>query len=114
MSAPVVALVDDLMDRSRLDALGKIHWATDAEAAAALATDTGTDTVLVDIARYGSQIRALRDLAPALFIVAFGSHVDATALADARSAGADRVLPRSRFFADPAAALAPDGGSARA
>ena len=114
MNALVVALVGDLMDRSRLDALGEIAWASSAETAANLATDTGADTVVVDIARYGSQIRALRDLAPALFIVAFGSHVDATALADARSAGADRVLPRSRFFADPVAALAPDGGSARA
>lgn len=32
--------------------------------------------------------------------VAFGSHVDADALADARTAGCDPVLPRSRFSAE--------------
>ena len=32
--------------------------------------------------------------------VAFGSHVDTVALADARSAGCDPVLPRSRFTAE--------------
>lgn len=110
MSPRVVALVDDLMDRSRLGTVAGIVWA--AGPADPLLADA--DTVLVDVAAHGSGIGAIRALAPGAFIVAFGPHVDAAALADARDAGADRVLPRSRFFADPAAALARDEGTARA
>lgn len=110
MSSPVVALVDDLMDRSRLGVLGEVAWVSSAEAAAAL----DPAVVVVDLARYGTQIGTLRDLAPTAFLVGFGPHVDAPVLDQARRDGADRVLPRSRFFADPAAALAPDHGSARA
>ena len=38
-------------------------------------------------------------------VVAYGSHVDDTALEQARADGADLVLARSRFFHDPAAAV---------
>lgn len=106
----VVGLVDDVMDRSRLGALGDVTWVRSADEAAGRTPDV----VIVDLARHGDEIGALRDLAPASLVVAFGPHVDASLLADAAAAGADRVLPRSRFFADPAAALAPDRGSARA
>jgi hypothetical protein len=37
---------------------------------------------------------------PATAFVAFGSHVDAEALAAARAAGCDPVMPRSKFSAD--------------
>lgn len=117
MSSRVVALVDDLMDRSRLGVVGAVTWVASAEAAAELVGGTGDalpTTFVVDLTRYASEVAALRDLAPTNLIVAFGPHVDASLLADAAAAGADRVLPRSRFFADPAAALAPDRGSARA
>jgi hypothetical protein len=43
---------------------------------------------------------------PGARIVAFGPHVDADVLEQAAADGADVVLPRSRFFQDPAAALA--------
>ena len=36
----------------------------------------------------------------------FGPHVDEASAAAARDAGADVVLPRSKFFRDPAAAIA--------
>lgn len=114
MSGRVVALVDDLMDRSRLGVLGAVTWAVSAEDAAELTGDDLPTTFVVDLTRHASQVPALRDLAPTGLIVAFGPHVDTSLLADAAAAGADRVLPRSRFFADPAAALAPDRGSARA
>ena len=39
-------------------------------------------------------------------IVGYGPHVDDETAEFARSAGADVVLPRSRFFRDPAAAAA--------
>ena len=109
MTTRVVGLVDDLMDRSRLATLGGVTWTRSAAQAAALAPDV----VIVDLARYGAEVAALRDLLPAALVVGFGPHVDATDLADARTAGADRALPRSRFFADPAAALAAHPGGAR-
>ncbi|MGZ3385055.1 MAG: hypothetical protein ACXWNF_09120, partial [Isosphaeraceae bacterium] len=37
---------------------------------------------------------------PATAFVAFGSHVDTEALAAARAAGCDPVMPRSKFSAD--------------
>jgi hypothetical protein len=40
-------------------------------------------------------------------VVAFGPHVDTELLDRATADGADVVLPRSRFFQDPAAAVAP-------
>jgi hypothetical protein len=46
-------------------------------------------------------ILAYRKLAPAeTAFVAFGSHVDVQALAAARAAGCDPVLPRSKFSAE--------------
>ncbi len=107
-SVRVVALVDDLMDRSRLAALEPITWASGPAGA------VDADTVVVDLGRHAAAVGAVRRLAPDAFIVAFGPHVDGPVLEAARSAGADRVLPRSRFFADPAAALARDDGAARA
>jgi hypothetical protein len=96
----VVALVDDLMDRSRLSAaVPGVEFVRDAHAAA------GADLVVIDLARYGSSVRAVRTAAPGAQIVAFGPHVDDEALAAARDAGADDVMPRSRFFRDPAAAM---------
>jgi DNA-binding NarL/FixJ family response regulator len=43
-------------------------------------------------------LRALAD--PEATFLAFGSHVDTAALAAAKSAGCDPVLPRSRFSAE--------------
>jgi hypothetical protein len=51
-------------------------------------------------------VRAVRDAVPAARIVCFGPHVDEEGSSAARAAGADVVLPRSRFFHDPGAAIA--------
>jgi hypothetical protein len=99
----VVALVDDLMDRSRLSgAVPGITFTRDPAGAADAAV------VLVDLARHGDAVGALRAAAPAARIVAFAPHVDGDLLAAALTAGADLALPRSRLFRDPAAALRPD------
>ena len=45
-------------------------------------------------------IACYREMAPGVPFVAFGSHVDAEALAAASRAGCDPVLPRSRFSAE--------------
>jgi len=98
-----VALVDDLMDRSRVRAaLGDDVRFTRIAADAA-----GAEVVVVDLARHAAAIPAARAAAPDGLIVAFGPHVEAEAMAEAAGAGADRVLPRSRFFADVMAATAP-------
>ena len=69
----------------------------------------GADVVVVDLARFGADVAALRAVAPAARIVGFGPHVDDAAATAATEAGADVVLPRSRFFRDPAAAISSPG-----
>jgi hypothetical protein len=61
--------------------------------------------VVVDLART-PDVGPVRAAAPGARIVAFGPHVDDASLDRGRATGADLVLPRSRFFLDPAAALA--------
>jgi hypothetical protein len=97
----VCALVVDLMDRSRISAaLPDAVFVRDATACA------GADVVIVDLARSGEQVTAVRSAVPATKIVCFGPHVDDAGASAARADGADVVLPRSRFFRDPAAAIA--------
>jgi len=97
----VCALVVDLMDRSRISAaLPEAVFVRDAAACA------GADVVIVDLARSGQHVSAVRGAVPAARIVCFGPHVDDQAASAARAEGADVVLPRSRFFRDPAEASA--------
>jgi hypothetical protein len=99
----VVALVSDLMDRSRLSVVVPgIELASDPDGIA------GADVVVVDLNRYGAALADVRRRVPGAFLVAYGPHVDDAALMAARADGADRVLPRSRFFKDAAAALSRD------
>jgi hypothetical protein len=96
----VVALVVDLMDRSRIGAaIPGAEFVRDPTACA------GAAVVVVDLARE-PDLGALRAAAPEARILAFGPHVDDDRLEAARAAGADLVLARSRFFHDPAAAVA--------
>lgn len=96
----VVALVDDLMDRSRLSAaLPGATFARDANACA------DADTVVIDLARYAAAVADVRAAAPAARIVGFGPHVDEQMLDGARAAGADLVVARSVFFRDPPAVV---------
>src|SRR5690348_8077093 len=97
----VCALVADLMDRSRISAsLPDAVFVRDAAACA------GADVVIVDLARSGEHVGAVRAAVPAARIVGFGPHVDDDGASAAGAAGADVVLPRSSFFRDPARALA--------
>lgn len=98
----IVAMTTDLMDRSRVSAAAPdVEFTTDPSACA------GADVVVVDLARHAAAVTAVRAAAPRARIVAFGPHVDTALLDGAARDGADVVLPRSRFFQDPAAALAP-------
>ena len=97
----VVALVGDLMDRSKVSAaLPDAEFAREASACA------GADVVVVDLARFGDAVRAVRAVAPDARVVAFGPHVDEDAFARARADGADATVARSLFFRDPAAVVA--------
>lgn len=97
----VVVLSTDLMDRSRFPAgTTFVRRADDLPAHA--------DVVVVDLGRPDAVegVRRLRTEGSTARILGYGSHVDTDQLREARAAGCDRVLARSAFFADVAAALA--------
>ncbi len=94
------------MDRSRITAVAPdAVVARDAEGVA------GAAVVVVDLGRYAPLVGDVRRVAPDAHVVAFGRHDDTAVLRAARAAGADRVLARSAFFADVAAALDPRGAA---
>lgn len=93
----VVALVTDLMDRSRLaGALPGTQAVSTAEACA------GADVVLVDLSRFAADIPAVRAAAPEATILGYGPHADRELADLGRAGGADAVVARSRLFRDPA------------
>ena len=96
----VVALVGDLLDRSKIAAV-----VPDAHFAAAPDDSAGADVVVIDVKAHPDAVTVARTLAPKARIVAYGRHDNPAALEAARAGGADAVLPRSRFFRDPAAAV---------
>ena len=96
----IVAFVPDLMDRSRISgAVDGVEYARDAVGCA------DADVVVIDLARAAALVGPVRAAVPDARIVAFGAHVDTGVLEQAADDGADVVLPRSKFFQDPAAAL---------
>ena len=96
----ISAMVDDLMDRSKVSAaLPDVRFAHTADACA------DAQVVIIDLARHAVDVAAVRAAAPAARIVAFGPHVDDAAFATARADGADAAIARSVFFRDPAAAI---------
>jgi hypothetical protein len=96
----VCALVTDLMDRSKISAaMTGVEFVRAADACA------GADVVIIDLVRFGAAVAEVRAVAPAARLVGFGPHVDDASADAASAAGADVVLPRSKFFRDPAAAV---------
>jgi hypothetical protein len=91
----IVALVPDLMDRSRITA------ATPHPIEFVKTIDPDqpfeADLVVIDLARVGD-ISSVRRAAPHSRIIAFGPHVDDATLDAGRDAGIDDVMPRSQFF----------------
>ena len=67
--------------------------------------DPSAEVVIVDLARDAARVAEIRAAMPGARIVCYGPHVDDDAADAARTAGADVVMPRSRFFRDPAAAI---------
>ena len=97
-----VALVSDLMDRSKIGAA-----LADVAFASGPADCAGADLVVVDLGSHAGDIAGIRREAPAARIVAFGRHDNPDALARARADGADVAVARSRFFRDPAGVARP-------
>ena len=97
----VIAYVADLMDRSKIASLGEVTFAHEPAEAA------GADDVIVDLGHHGDLVAAVRHAAPLAWIVAYGRHTDVEGLERAAADGADAVMARSRFFADPRSALNP-------
>jgi len=92
----VAATTTDLMDRSRIgSSIPGVRFTLDYVA----------DVVIVDLGRGAAQIAEIRGAMPTARIVCYGPHVDGDTADAAHAAGADVVLPRSRFFRDPAAAI---------
>jgi len=96
----VYALVTDLMDRSRIGAaIPGTEFVRDVDSCGP------ADVVIVDLAKFGSIVPSVRAAAPTARVVCFGPHVDDASAEAARAAGAHAVMPRSRFFRDPLAAV---------
>jgi hypothetical protein len=93
----VVAYVPDLMDRSRISAVGgaavDIEFVSNPGGLREPAASA--DLVIVDLGRPGV-LEVLADIAAPT--VGFGSHVDRDLLAAAHASGCDQVLARSAFF----------------
>jgi hypothetical protein len=85
----VVAITRDLMDRSKIT--GAIDHVRVVGPAGDLA---GATVVIVDLGLAGALEAAIASGAK---VIAYGSHVDESTLAAARSAGAE-AMPRSVFF----------------
>jgi len=99
-SLVVVALVRDLMDRSKIQ--GSI---TGVKFPSTIADCAGADVVIIDLAQNADAIGAVAEAEPNAKILGFGSHVDTESLEAARGAGAHLVMARSQFFRDPLAAV---------
>lgn len=108
MAVTVLALVRDLMLRSRIDGVAEALGvactsAATLEIARDRAAEASPSVVLVDLSDRHfppeETLAAMRAAAPAARIVAFASHVDLKAFKTARAAGFDQVLSRSEFTA---------------
>jgi beta-phosphoglucomutase-like phosphatase (HAD superfamily) len=98
----VVALVRDLMDRSRFGALAgsgvDVGFVDSAEDLAAALTEAAGALVVVDLGRDDALDGIVAATSGGARVVAYGSHVDRGRLDAAHAAGAE-VLARSAFFA---------------
>ena len=96
---PVIVLVRDLMFASRISAAarGAAVAVTMLRESTALAGAKGR-RLIVDLNQSGALDAAAEwKRASGGEVVGFVSHVDADTISRARSAGIDRILPRSRF-----------------
>lgn len=96
--AEIVALVRDLMFASRVRGSAQGAAVVRSRAGLVGAVGPATRLVIVELEAEGSleAVRAVRERAPGVRLVAFGPHVLEDVLAAAREAGAE-VMPRGQF-----------------
>jgi DNA-binding NarL/FixJ family response regulator len=106
MAALVLVLSDDLLFTSRVTGAARdqglaAKTARNPAALEALARQQAPGCVLLDLANPGLVLEEflpmLKAIAPKVYLVGYGSHVDTATLQAARTAGCNLVLPRSRF-----------------
>lgn len=106
MTRSIVACVDDLFFRSKIDTTARhlnvpVRFA-DVKGLASACGVAGTAAVLLELSSNGQPLAAIRALRQAkatqdLPVIGFLSHVDQALAREAQSAGATRVMPRSQF-----------------
>jgi hypothetical protein len=106
MSKTIVACVEDLFFRSKIEATARhlnvpVKF-TDVAGLSVALQDGHAAAVLLELSANGKMLDAVRKLRQAsptrdLPIVGFLSHVDRQLARDAESAGVTRVMPRSQF-----------------
>lgn len=92
-----VALVPDLMDRSRLSGVDDLVIVNSAAALEAVAGLGAGDVVAVDLSRDGALQAAGRAAAAGARVFGFASHVDSETLRTANALGVN-AMARSAFF----------------
>lgn len=105
--ADVIALVDDLFFQSKLAETARLagvemKTTSTNEALLGAAAESPGATILLDLSARAKPLDALAALrgnsaAPARRIIAFLSHVQTELAEQARAAGCDEVMPRSKF-----------------
>jgi len=104
---PVLAVVDDLLFRSKLEAGAApagiaMVFAVDAEAATRHVITGSCQAVVIDLGLTGQDaldvVRRVREIAPALPVFGFCAHVDVERQQRAHEAGCTMVLPHSAFL----------------
>jgi len=92
-----VALVPDLMDRSRLGGVADLMIVNSSEALDAIAGLGVGDVVAVDLSRAGALDAAAKAAAAGATVFGFASHVDSDTLRAANAVGV-KAMARSAFF----------------
>lgn len=112
----ILALVRDLLLRSRIEAAGdmlgaEVVPASSLELAGTRAAEIAPAIVFADLSDSNfpadATAQVLRAAAPAARLIGFASHVDLKSLASARAAGFDLTLSRSEFTAQLPALIKP-------
>ncbi len=93
------------MDRSRISNAVDAVVFLRAAALAAADVDPAVDVVVIDLAKHQGVVAQIRTQFPHARLVGFAPHVDEASTARA-GLGVDEAMARSRFFRDPAHALA--------
>lgn len=106
MSKSVIACVEDLFFRSKIEATARhlnvpVRFVGGKELVKACADNT-TGAVLLELSSNGDALAAVRELrrnktTSALAVIGFLSHVDKQLARDAEAAGVTQVMPRSQF-----------------